>query len=578
MLFKLKHNGVAALFLSLLCLLILPAYGQDKDAGQVQAKVDRQTLFEGDTLALIISLEGQAREHEPDLTPLDKDFEVIGTGTSTQLNIVNGQRSMKMEWRIQLDVKRNGSLTIPAISIGPYKTEKISIEVLPAKTLTAGQTDSVFLELDIDPKSPYVQQQVLLTLRLFHSVSLLDGSLDEPESPDLVIERMGEDSSYETKKGSQRFRVIERKYALFPQKSGVISIPELRFQGRIPTNNGYNRFLDRGRLLSRKTEAMDIQVRPKPDSYPKGAVWLPANDLELEENWPDTQSKFEVGSPITRTLVLSATGLTAAQLPEFEMSSGPNFSIYPDQAISDSQSGNRWLGSVQQQKFALVPNQSGAIELPEIRIPWWDTSQDKLAEAIIPAKTLEVEASANQPQVVAKPQPETVVLPEAIQSDGPEKGAIRPEIQGIPAFWWPWIALFLGLGWFSNLWFCLGRKRVISSEKPSNISPSPDLKQLKKAALNSCRQNDVMAVNQSVIQWSRALDYPANNLGRLAQLVQHEPLQNELNKLERSRYGQAGSDWTGEQLAHLLDKHLHPFEPEKSRQNAVPLPPLYPEA
>ena len=91
--------------------------------------------------------------------------------------------------------------------------------------------DDVYIEAAVEPRAPYVQQQVSLTVKLYFAVNLTDGSLDEPQVDGLVVRKLGQDANYAADVGGRRYRVLERHYALLPEKSGAVSLPPIAFRG-----------------------------------------------------------------------------------------------------------------------------------------------------------------------------------------------------------------------------------------------------------------------------------------------------------------------------------------------------------
>ncbi|MGB5338697.1 MAG: BatD family protein [Gammaproteobacteria bacterium] len=83
----------------------------------VRAQLDRNTVYEGDPVILIIESDGQ-HSGEPDLAALNRDFKVLGNSTSTRVSIINGRRSDKTSWTIQLEPRHKGKLTIPPVRVG----------------------------------------------------------------------------------------------------------------------------------------------------------------------------------------------------------------------------------------------------------------------------------------------------------------------------------------------------------------------------------------------------------------------------------------------------------------------------
>ena len=92
----------------LLCLaLLVGLFSQGTLAAtEVSAKVDRNQVGMYQTFNLIIIKEGSAGGAKPNLQPLQKDFEVLGTTASSQMKIVNGNMSQQTEWRGILSPKK----------------------------------------------------------------------------------------------------------------------------------------------------------------------------------------------------------------------------------------------------------------------------------------------------------------------------------------------------------------------------------------------------------------------------------------------------------------------------------------
>ncbi|POA37667.1 protein BatD, partial [Pseudomonas sp. MPR-ANC1] len=82
---------------------------------------------------------------------------------------------------------------------------------------TAAELAPVFIEANLDQTSVYVQAQALLTVRVYHSVSLYDDSSLTPlQIADARVEQLGESRTYEKVINSIRHGVIETRYAIYP--------------------------------------------------------------------------------------------------------------------------------------------------------------------------------------------------------------------------------------------------------------------------------------------------------------------------------------------------------------------------
>ena len=72
--------------LTLASIASLPAHAT------VRASLDNQQVAAGDTVRLTLSHDGQTGSR-PNLAPLKQDFDIVGTNTSSQVQIVNGKVS-----------------------------------------------------------------------------------------------------------------------------------------------------------------------------------------------------------------------------------------------------------------------------------------------------------------------------------------------------------------------------------------------------------------------------------------------------------------------------------------------------
>ena len=160
----------------------------------LRAEIDRQTVQEGDTLTLTIRSDQAQSQERPDVSPLRKDFVVLGTSTSSETSIVNGSRSDSTSWQIQLQPLHTGTIDIPPIAVGNEQTAAIEIDVTKASPQQAKQTSThVFLEVEAPAagKSIYVQQQIAYTVRLFYDDTVQSGDLAAPDPENAIVEQLG---------------------------------------------------------------------------------------------------------------------------------------------------------------------------------------------------------------------------------------------------------------------------------------------------------------------------------------------------------------------------------------------------
>uniref|UniRef100_UPI0028B20603 BatD family protein n=1 Tax=Pseudomonas sp. TaxID=306 RepID=UPI0028B20603 len=286
----------------------------------LQASVDRTRVEAGESLELTLESQDVTQFGKPDLSALEGDFEVRGTRQLNSLHTLDGETRASTRWIITLLPRRSGSLRIPELQLGQSRSQAIDLQVMQADPSRADSASQVFIEATLDTQEVYVQAQAVLTLRIYHSVSLYDDSNLSPLQLDNAkVEPLGESRTYEKEINGVRHGVIETRYALYPQQSGSLDVPSLTFTATAADTAQQPAGSSRvGRQVQVRSLPLRLTVRPIPPAWPANAPWLPARSLSLEEHWsPDPASQPpQIGDSLTRTVTLRAEGLSSTQLPQ----------------------------------------------------------------------------------------------------------------------------------------------------------------------------------------------------------------------------------------------------------------------
>ena len=588
----------------LFCLALLPGF--PAKAAELTASLDRTRLGLGESLWLTLTAPGHSWG-TPDWSALEEDFAVDSQGQSTKMTWINGQASSTREWRLRLVPRRTGRLTIPPLKIGDLESAPLSVEVLPAALAgRQGEAPPVLVEVEVDKTRPYVQEQVLYTVRVLRRQPMSQATLEDPRADGLLVERLGEDRPGEVYRDGQHYQVVERRYAVFPQRRGPLRItpPVLsgtlvetrpgrpggsrgsrafeHFFGQDPFG-GLDSLLGRTRSIQVRGPELELEVQPPPAAA--GSPWLPAKSLELTETWAPDPPVWRVGEPVTRTLVLTARGLSAAQLPEDLAEVPSGIHQYPDKARTETQVQDNDLVAVKELKQALVPTSEGEWILPEVRLAWWDSVTDQPRVARLPAHPLRVlparggaiatapPARQPSPALASTETPEIPSQPVKQALPGDRMPA-TPSSSETPGFW-PWISLVLGLGWCATLWLWWRRRPLPATPSTHRPPAVPDLSAIRRA----CHAQDPGGVRAALLAWAAAR-WPRDppRLETLARRLE-EPAAETLRALDRRLYASEIQDWDGQAAWASLQPALEKARRRPARdprQTADPLPPLYP--
>jgi len=512
---------------------------------------------------------------DPDFGPLEEDFEILSRNQRTSLELVNGQRSRSTVWSLDVLPKHGAPLTVPAVKFGKFATAPLTIEFSSASAQQDAD-EGLFLEVDAEPANPYVQQQVIYRLRLWKRYEISNASLSEPRvTADAIVKPLDADHRYEDVHDGKRYEVIERKFAIFPQASGRVTIEPSVVTAQI-VKRGFSLFDGFSRPVATKrivSQPVDLDVRPIPSSFPQGATWLPARQLSLNEEWQPAGGGAKVGEPVTRTLNLWADGLTAGQLPPLDGADIPGVKQYPDRPQMSEQQSASGYSAVLQRKTALIPAVAGRLALPEIGLPWWNTATDALEYARLPARELVAEAVPG-----LAPPPASAPLPASTTPAAPDTQAARPAPPAAPRTdgYWPTLALLALAGWALTLvlwWRRPAPRAAATASDAREVAASAALEQAVDAALT---RGELDAIAAALLRWGagRWPASPPRSLGALAARLPAD-CSSALWALDAALYRPGGD--APPDLARLREAwraaRRAGTTPQATR--AEPLPPLY---
>lgn len=529
----------------------------------VTARVDRNTIDLNESFTLEVVVDTDI-DLQPDISALHEDFYV---GQSSQLSntmIINGEISRSRTWSYQLMAKRTGELVIPAVSVGAESSEPLRVAVRQPANAPPGEAD-VFITGEVDFSESYVQAQVLYRIKVYRAVPTRQPALRDPEfgGAEVLIEMAGAERSYDALLNGRTYNVVERVYAVFPQESGEVTISPARFEARV---------LRDGRITGRKvfeSEAQTIRVLPIPDppaDFPD-AAWLPARDLQLDDNWSRQADDLKAGEPITRVVTIKALGQLETQIPAIEPPSVDGINVYPDRPELSRELEPGGIRGVRKDQYAIIGVDAGLMTLPPLRLPWWDVEAGAWKVAELPERSIRILPTREAP--VVDPAP-TVTTP------GEEPQATPAVSTG--SDFWRLVAQVTGALWLLTLgaWWLSSRPRRELREPappPLHKQQARHLKAARKAALDG----DGGGVRQAMLEWGR-LQWPDDaprSIGALASRVS-APLADELTRLSRAAYGPGGDGWDGDALAKSL-RSFAVIDDKGSDAARDPLPPLMPQ-
>lgn len=406
-----KSNSVFWLLIAGLWLaMLMPVLAQ---TSPLTVEVDRTRLTTDEFVTLTVSVStDQASVPPPSLPPL-AEFNILQSGQSSQIRIINGVLSTEITYYYILRPTQTGELVIPEITATlngqTYQSDPITLEVTqgvvapptPAPQLPQSNPDAdgfsgqdFFVEAEVDNLTPFVGEQVLYTFRFYRARRVAgQPRYEAPSFTGFWHEQQDDQNQYTLQISNRVYQITEVQTVLFPTRAGeiVIDPAELRLSG------GFS-----GQNQDFQTEAITVTVRALPPDAPadfRGAVGLFSLDSKLSLN------QVPVNEPITLLVTLSGQGnlqtLSDPVWPEID-----GWRAFEEQTVLDPHFENgRIVGSKVYERL-LVPGQAGQYVLPPITYSYFDPTDEVYRS--LATEVLEVEVVPGDEGTTA-----TFVPPEA---------------------------------------------------------------------------------------------------------------------------------------------------------------------
>jgi len=545
----------------LYCGLAGAAITVSTDRSPARANESFQLYFEADS-----SVDG-----DPDFSPLQQYFSILNSNQSSNISVINGNYKRSTKWTLQVMPKQAGTFIIPAIRFGSEKSRPFELKVSQARQPTTSGDDGPQFEFIADKTRLYVQSQVVVTLRLISDTNISDYKIGEMDfnGMDVVVEDLGDIAQYQTKINDRAHLVLEKKYALFPQQSGTLTIgpipAAIQLGGR--SRSLFDPFQNSGQVVRLQSQPISMEILTKAESF-KATHWLPSTGIQLSEDWQGELEQLSAGIPITRTITMTAEGLTAAQLPELVQQDVEGINQYPDKPTQNDQRSGAGVVGKRQQKIALIATKGGQYRIPEISIPWWNLETDQIEYARIPSRVIEVQGAAE-------------IASNAELDSKPESLETNQLTVASPArvnYFWVWLSAFLATGWMlSMLTWWVGRKGLAGRRIETMKAARASLPRASRRLRQACTGNDPLEARDAILVWATALK-PRQGFTNLNQVAQDfdyllKPLIDDLNQ---GLYSESLGQWNGEKLWSCCEQIMASMETPGSKTVPTQLEPLNP--
>ncbi len=552
---------------------------------ELSVSIDKNIITEADTVVLTIEYTGED-SHTPDLNGLQDNFNIVSNSTSRQFSYLNGQLSQSKTWRLELSPKKLGKIAIKPIKLGQLYSNYAEVEVKEVTNVayipdSKENSNSPYFQIEqaIYPQSPYVQQQVTLTLTIYDSIGLQNATMhiNEDSLKDWIITPILDKPIVRRDViNGKQMNVITFAFAAFPQKSGELISPQISFEGyylksstlSLPDfddfiNTGIS-FLD---TFSQKvpvrmrTKVETLTVKPIPTTTSASSYWLPLKDFKIDSNTEKTTIK--VGEAFNRQINIRATGTQEKNLPPLVLPTISDIKQYPEKPISNEKIINGDIVTNSSTNIVYIPVNAGKFSLPAINIEWFNVNTNQYEKAILPAQDITVlpnpDISVTTPAIPESTNNVTNQnkIETAVDSHEPHKNE-PDKLFFLNNIYIQAITLFI---------FLLLLLKFLFFRKPKNPYTSLVISALKK--------HDYPAAKVSLINWGRCKYGRSDikNLQMIAEIIQNADFNDQIHLLNKVLYSNSDTLFDNTKFIATFKK-IDKIK-KKVQKNKAVLPNLY---
>lgn len=531
------------IFLVVFCTLI---FSINVNALTLKSEVDKTSITREETLNLIVSVDDNTT-NDIDFTQLSYQFDIIKSQRSSRVTISNGKKLAKTFWVLVLAPKEIGKLSIPSFTYKNVFSSSITITVTDQINASNNSDNpEIFFELISDKNKTYVQEQILVTARLYYKIPLANYEHEGLKVDKARVEQVFEKNKEATFRG-QRYKVLEEIYTIHPQASGKLIIPIQKWRLEKPSRrfgigNSTNPY------VYVRSEELTIDVLPIPEHKTNNTDWLPSEKITLSALWKQSPLQAIIGEPLNLQITINAQGLADYQLPNLMLNETAEFTVFEAQPETNNIKDNKGITGTRKLNYTIIPRKTGQFTLPVISINWWNVNTDKEEIFTLPEQIIVV-AKSTIADTIAK---QNQVLP-ILQST-----QVKKSKDSMPVILWQIVSsvFFIVICFLFYQLYTLKKQPVdIKSNRPKNVFLSQQ-----KIIINHIKihieNKNWQQLRKELINWGQLTckDETLDSLNKLA--VKIPELALHVQQLDNYLYGQHIDDsYNPNSLLELIIKY-----------------------
>lgn len=196
------------------------------------------------------------------------------------------------------------------------------------------------------------------------------------EIPEAIVVPPRSGLNMTERRGGDTWIGVQRSYAVFPRKAGLLEVPAITVTGRVRSGSSVTE-------VDATSEAFQREV-VVPDEFSGRPDIVVTSDLRIEQGLDPQQTVFKVGDALKRTLTVTASDTVSMLLPVIKAPEVDGTSVYPEQAALDDRDQRGVISASRVDSGTYIMEREGEYTLPELTVHWWNPRSKEVQVAIVP--------------------------------------------------------------------------------------------------------------------------------------------------------------------------------------------------
>lgn len=354
----------------------------------IKLNLDSREVYVGDTVVLEVESTGL---HDPiDYSLVEAESELIRETSGSHIAVINGKVAEIAIRRLVIVPKRTGVLVIGPLAAGDVLSNSVHLKVLDTERPDwQPQASDLQINTSLSPRSLMVNQKGVLTVELLHRYPISNESVALPDLNGFSRRALLENRR--TLKGDDRdWYSTLWQYLIFPKQSGSIRIEGISWSGTTAKSRTEKSDFNRQSQPLTVTIGSPATHPTISDAAKNMDWWLPATSLQLTEEWSQSPTELRAGDELHRTIHVEAGSVLSGQIPTPVVPQGRAI----QQTLINTQRQETITADTVVSKATFTYRVKAQSPIPvfldTVRLPWWNTVNNTVEEAIIPARRINV--------------------------------------------------------------------------------------------------------------------------------------------------------------------------------------------